>query len=200
MRLEETRTGEPFPKPLAVAIRAFLTPRDKKILIAYYETTRAALAVRTANAYKPTVYMGGNSSYLTAAPKDMYQSTLISLAGGVNAGDSLSGNYWTEVSYETILTMNPDVIVLPSGADYTVEDILGDAQLASVTAVKNKAVYAMPSQLEEWDSPIPSGILGAMWLTTVLHPDLYTSETFCKDAIEFYEEFYGFTPDEALLK
>ena len=38
MRLEETRTGEPFPKPLAVAIRAFLTPRDKKILIAYYET------------------------------------------------------------------------------------------------------------------------------------------------------------------
>ena len=38
MRLEETRTGEPFPKPLAVAIKAFLTPRDKKILIAYYET------------------------------------------------------------------------------------------------------------------------------------------------------------------
>ena len=38
MKLEETRTGEPFPKPLAVAIKAFLTPRDKKILIAYYET------------------------------------------------------------------------------------------------------------------------------------------------------------------
>ena len=38
MKLEETRTGEPFPKPLAVAIRAFLTPRDRKILIAYYQT------------------------------------------------------------------------------------------------------------------------------------------------------------------
>lgn len=38
MKLEEPRTGEPFPEPLAVAIRAFLSPRDKKILIAFYET------------------------------------------------------------------------------------------------------------------------------------------------------------------
>ena len=46
MSLEEPRTDAPFPEPLAVAIRAFLTPRDKKILIAYYETgaTDAELA------------------------------------------------------------------------------------------------------------------------------------------------------------
>ncbi|MBQ9127334.1 MAG: hypothetical protein IJY15_06190 [Thermoguttaceae bacterium] len=37
MNLTQPPTGEPFPEPLAVAIRAFLTPRDKKILIAYYE-------------------------------------------------------------------------------------------------------------------------------------------------------------------
>lgn len=46
MKLTQPQTGEPFPEPLAVAIRAFLTPRDKKILIAYYETgaTDAELA------------------------------------------------------------------------------------------------------------------------------------------------------------
>ena len=131
---------------------------------------------------------------------DMYQSSLIDLAGGVNTGDALEGDYWTEVSYETILDWNPEVIILPSGADYTVDDILNDAQLAGVTAVENGAVYAMPSAIEEWDSPIPSGILGAMWMTSVLHSDLYTQEEFCKDAAAFYEEFYGFTPDEALLK
>ena len=58
----------------------------------------------------------------------------------------------------------------------------------------------MPSALEEWDSPIPSGILGAMWLTSVLHSSLYSSETFAADAVSFYETFYGFTPDADLLK
>ena len=38
MNLTQPPTGEPFPKPLAVAIKAFLTPRDRKILIAYYQT------------------------------------------------------------------------------------------------------------------------------------------------------------------
>ncbi|MBQ8641880.1 MAG: ABC transporter substrate-binding protein [Clostridia bacterium] len=169
-------------------------------LISYYDEQMTALAELTADADKPTVYMGGNSSCLTTAPAGMYQSSLIDLGGGVNVGDALDGDYWTEVSYETILDWNPDVIVLPSGADYSVDDILNDEQLAGVTAVENGAVYAMPSSLEEWDSPIPSGILGAMWMTSVLHPDLYVPATFYKDAAEFYTQFYGFTPEESLLK
>lgn len=169
-------------------------------LIAYYDAKMATLENLTADAASPTVYMGGNSSYLTTAPADMYQSSLIDLAGGVNVGDALEGDYWTEVSYETILTYNPDVIVIPSGADYTADDILNDAQLSALTAVQNGAVYEMPSRLEEWDSPIPSGILGAMWMTSVLHPQLYSAETFAAEATAFYENFYGFTPDASLLK
>ncbi len=169
-------------------------------LIAYYDAQMTALDALTAGADAPTVYMGGNSSYLTTAPADMYQSSLIALAGGVNAGADLEGDYWTEVSYETILAYNPDVIVIPSGADYTAADITGDTQLSALTAVQNGAVYTMPSGIEEWDSPIPSGILGAMWLTSVLHPDLYSAETFTADATSFYETFYGFTPDAALLQ
>ena len=169
-------------------------------LISYYDSKTTVLSSLTAQANKPTVYMGGNSSYLTAAPAGMYQSSLIELAGGVNAAAALEGDYWTEVSYETILAYNPEVIIIPSGADYTAEDIRNDAQLSALTAVKNGAIYTMPSGIEEWDSPIPSGILGAMWLTSVLHPDLYTADTFAADATHFYETFYGFTPDPALLK
>ena len=168
-------------------------------LIAYYDEKMEDLESLTAGAAEPVVYMGGNSSYLTTAPADMYQSSLIDLAGGQNAGAALEGEYWTEVSYETILSYNPDVFVIPSGADYTADDIRGDAQLASLPAVQNNAIYTMPSQLEEWDSPIPSGILGAMWLTSMLHPDLYSTDTFAEEAAEFYETFYGFTPDKALL-
>jgi len=168
-------------------------------LTAFYDEKMEDLASMTEGAAEPVVYMGGNSSYLTTAPADMYQSSLIDLAGGQNAGAALDGEYWTEVSYETILSYNPDVIVIPSGADYSADDIRSDAQLSSLTAVQNNAIYTMPSQLEEWDSPIPSGILGAMWLTSVLHPDLYSSDTFVNEAAEFYETFYGFTPDKALL-
>jgi len=169
-------------------------------LITYYGAQMDALDAATAGTEEPTVYMGGNSSYLTTAPADMYQSSLIDIAGGINAGADLEGDYWTEVSYETILVYDPDVIVIPSGADYTADDIANDAQLSSLTAVQNGAVYTMPSGIEEWDSPIPSGILGAMWLTSVLHPDCYPADAFIEEATAFYETFYGFTPDAALLK
>ena len=129
----------------------------------------------------------------------MYQNYLVETAGGVNAAASLEGDYWTEVSYEDILAMAPEVIVVPSGAEYTAADVLADAQLAGVPAVENGKVYQMPAGLEEWDSPIPSGILGCLWLTSVLHPEQYPFEEFVADAADFYQTFYGFAVDESLI-
>lgn len=168
-------------------------------LIAYYDEKTETINSYTDGKDIPTVYMGGNSSYMTTAPSGMYQNGLIELAGGENVGKDLEGDYWTEVSYETILAMNPDIIIIPSGADYTAEDLCSDSQLAALDAVKNGEVYSMPSAFEEWDSPVPSGILGALWMTSVLHEDVYTSTMFTDDVTEFYQTFYGFTPDVSLL-
>lgn len=165
----------------------------------YYEEQLARVAQLVDGLERPTVYMGGNSSYLTAAPGDMYQSSLIEAAGGVNAAADLTGGYWTEVSYESILAMAPQVILIPAGADYTAQDILGDPQLAAVPAVQSGAVYEMPSGIEEWDSPIPSGILGTLWMTSVLHGDAYPFDTFTADVQDFYKTFYGFEIDPALI-
>lgn len=57
----------------------------------YYEEQLARVAQLVDGLERPTVYMGGNSSYLTAAPGDMYQSSLIETAGGVNAAADLTG-------------------------------------------------------------------------------------------------------------
>ena len=165
----------------------------------YYEEQLARVAQLVDGLERPTVYMGGNSSYLTAAPGDMYQSSLIETAGGVNAAADLTGGYWTEVSYESILAMAPQVILIPAGADYTAQDILGDPQLAAVPAVQSGAVYEMPSGIEEWDSPIPSGFLGTLWMTSVLHGDAYPFDTFTADVQDFYKTFYGFEIDPALI-
>lgn len=154
---------------------------------------------RLDDSQKPSVYLGGNGSYLSTAPRDMYQADLIRLGGGVNAADELEGDSWTDVSYEQILAMNPDVILLPSDASYTVDDVLGDSQLAGVAAVESGRVYAMPNSFEAWDSPVPSCFLGSEWIMSVLHPDLLPVDELRQDAAQFYQEFYGIEIDTSLI-
>lgn len=85
---------------------------------------------------------------------------------------------------------------MASSADYTIEDVLSDPNLADCTAVKNGNVYHIPDTAEAWDSPLPGSILGAVWLASVLHPDL-VSENDCTSIIdEYYETFYDFTYSE----
>ena len=168
-------------------------------LISYYNEQLELIESRIKDTEAMRVYMAGNSSYLETAPASMYQSSLIELAGGTNAAAEIEGDYWTEVSYETILSMNPDVILIPCGSVYTTEDVKADPQLADVAAIQNDKVYQMPQQIEEWDSPVPSGFLGVMWVTSVLHPDKYSFEEFTEDAVDFYETFYGFEIDKSLI-
>lgn len=168
-------------------------------LVKYNQDELKNLASVVADLEKPTVYMAGNSDYLTTAPAAMYQNSLIEQAGGVNAAKDVEGDYWTQVSYESLLAMAPEVIVVPGKASYSVQDILNDAQLKDLPAVKNGAVYQMPTGIEEWDSPIPSGVLGSLWLASLLHSDVYSFEQFTKDAQEFYKTFYGFDLDSALV-
>ncbi len=169
-------------------------------LIEYYNSELAAVAELTKNiSEKPSVYMAGNSAYLSTAPKDMYQASLIAAAGGVNAAEAIAGDNWTDVSYEQIIAMNPEIIVIPAEAGYSKEDVLGDSQLAQITAVKEGRVYQMPKDFEAWDSPVPSCTLGIRWLLNALHEDLYPLAQLQADAAGFYKEFYGIDIDLSLI-
>lgn len=145
----------------------------------------------------PSVYLAGNSSFLSTAGSEMYQSDMIKLAGGKNVADEITDTYWAEVSYEDVLAWNPEYIIISSDAEYSVEDVVADENLAEVEAVKNNNVYQLPSNAEAWDSPVPSGILGSVWAASILHSD-EMSEQECSDIIEdFYSVFYGFSYSEA---
>ena len=146
-----------------------------------------------------TAMLLGNSDRMTCAAADMYQSTVLSQAGAVNAVQELTGGDFAAFSYEELLVWNPQVIIVPPEAAYTVEDILSDPELAAIDAVQNGAVYQMPRDFEAWDSPVPSGVLGTLWLASTLYPDAYPRELYIQAAKDLYETFYGFTPDEALL-
>lgn len=169
-------------------------------LLAYYRESEKELAGYTEGSDGVKVYMAGVSTYMNTAPEGMYQADMIRRAGGENAAEALDGDYWTEVSYEDILAMNPDVMIVPSSAEYSTADLLGDAALSEVAAVKNGAVYQMPKGMEEWDSPVPSGILGVRWLCSVLHGDAYSAEEMKQDVVDFYDTFYHFQPEKSLLE
>ena len=165
-------------------------------LKAFTETQEAMLEEKLADAEKPTVYLAGNSSMLSTAGDSMYQSDMIRLAGGANAAQEIADPYWVEISYEQLLAWDPEYIVLASDASYTVEDVMNDPNLAACAAVTNGHVVQLPDKAEAWDSPVPSGILGAVWLAGVLHPEEISAED-CEALIdEYYETFYHFTYSE----
>ena len=178
-------------------IAAATNTEDKAAeLLDFTAAQESFLTDALAGAETPSVYLAGNSSFLSTAGNAMYQSDMIRLAGGVNVAAEIADTYWVEIDYEQLLTWNPEYIILASDAAYTVEDVLADPNLADCAAVANGNVYQLPNKAEAWDSPVPSGILGALWLANVLHNELLTDADCAAKIDEYYETFYDFTYSE----
>jgi len=168
-------------------------------LIAYYDEKISEINKVIDVDNKKKVYLGGNSDFLSTATGKMYQNYMIETAGAINVASEIDDTYWATISYEQLLNYNPDVIIIVPEADYTKEDILNDEKLAPLTAVQNGEIYEMPESFEAWDSPVPSGILGTMWLTSILNEENYSFDTFKEDVADFYNVFYNFSVDKELI-
>lgn len=164
-------------------------------LQAHIDGALADLKNAVANKQATNVYLAGNSALLKTAGSAMYQHSLIANAGGRNVAEELEDGYWAEISYEQLLSWNPEVILLASDADYTAEDVLADANLQGLRAVEEEKVYQLPSTIESWDSPVPASFLGSLYLASRLHPEVYSEENYRSAVKSFYETFYGFTPE-----
>lgn len=164
-------------------------------LLAFHDDQLIPLTGSLEGVDTPSVYLAGNSSFLTVAGPAMYQNSLIEQAGGVNVAAEITGDYWAEISYEQLLTWDPDYIILAADAEYGVESVLQDETLQNCAAVKNGHVYQLPGDIEAWDSPVPSSIIGSMWLASILHPDDCSETAWTEAATAYYEAFYGFTPE-----
>ena len=164
-------------------------------MLTFVDTKMTELKKAIKDVSQPKVYITSNSAFLATAGKNMYQHDMIVNAGGKNVAEELDDDYWEQISYEQLLAWNPQYIILAADADITVESVLADPQLAECEAVKNKNVYQIPNGIESWDSPVPGCVLGNLWLASVLHPEQYPQEEYEQAVTEFYETFYGFTPE-----
>ncbi len=193
--LVNPESGEQLREAISLIGQAVGKTDRAQALLDFYDAQEAALADTLVGQDAPTVYLASSSDVLSTATAKMYQNQLISAAGGTNVGAELEDTYWATVSYEQLLAWNPDYIVLVPEASYTVEDVCADPQLAGLSAVQNGRVLQMPTSFEPWDSPVPSSILGTLWLGCALHPDVCDAAAMQKTVQDFYQEFYGFTAD-----
>lgn len=162
-------------------------------LVGFIREKVEELQKRLEGCEKPSVYLGGNSSFLSTASKGMYQNSLITMAGARNVAEEIDDTYWVESSYEQILAWDPQVIVMASDAKYSEEEVRTDANLESCQALKEGKIYQIPSDAEAWDSPVPASFLGAIYLASVLHSDIITTDEYKTIVEEYYEKFYGFS-------
>lgn len=87
----------------------------------------------------------GNEIYTTSSG---LESNLIELAGGVNCTRGMADSRWFNTSVETLVEVNPDVIILNDYGTQTIEEKLeflnSNPALKDVTAVKNQAYLTIP--------------------------------------------------------
>lgn len=172
---------------------------EAEALLTKCDEVTDALAERLAGAESVSVYMSAESNPLMTYPAGLYQDHLITLAGGVNVAGEINNASKVTVSPEQLLLWDPETIVIVSGAGYGPEAFTDNEQFASLRAVREGHVYTMPEGPESWDYPTPSSVLGAAFLCSLIHPDLYDHESLLTDAVGFYRDIYGIETDAEIL-
>ena len=115
----------------------------------------------------------------------------IEQAGGI----SVTNNGRTEdtftYSLEDLLKWKPEIIFLSTAA--TIDEVIAsDARLSSIPAIKNKAVYNVPTVAHVWGNRTVEQPLTIMWAMNKMYPELMTKEELEKEVSYFYEHFYNY--------
>ncbi len=154
---------------------------------------------------KPRVLMlyysvRGNDTSFNIPPKSWIQTFQVEIAGGSPVwADSNIGRGWKTVNFEQIAAWDPDSIVITSyhsAPDDFFEEIISSDKWQQLRATREGNVHAFPADFYSWAQPDVRWILGAQWLATTLHPDIFRSMDMRSEVISFYRSMYGLSAGE----
>lgn len=141
------------------------------------------------------VYYAEGPDGLSTEPELSSHAAVLKLAGARNVADvkAVSGSGMSPTSLEQVLHWDPEVII-------AWEDFRGGAHgmikknpdWASLRAVKDGRVYAMPNTPFSWMDRPPSvnRFLGLQWVANLLYPEVYAVDIRTVTR-EFYDLFYS---------
>jgi iron complex transport system substrate-binding protein len=125
----------------------------------------------------PTVAHVVWHSPLYVSGNDTLQNDVITMAGGENVFAAMNG--WGTVSLEEFLAKNPDIIIVNGGGgmdssqkDVILEAFMNNQQYSSLSAVKNKRVYAVDADIIS--RPAPRIVDAAEQVARLIHPECLT--------------------------
>ncbi len=105
------------------------------------------------------------------------------------------------ISTEQILSLDPEVIILPTAQGYHPAKELYTASyyenLQELTAVKNKRVYSLPWTPFNWAKRLEYPI-EAMIIAKAAHPDRFSDVNVNEWTLDFYKNVYGVDDETAL--
>lgn len=139
---------------------------------------------------RPRVYYAMGKP-LFAIKGERMENQLVEAAGGhsVNRELRIDGRPGETISADQLDSLNPDVIFISGFISSSIEDFYSFCREdgIDVAALRNGRVYCHPAP--GWDFGSPRWILGLMYISSVLHPDLCYFDIMA-EARDFYRRFY----------
>lgn len=161
-------------------------------LVAFWREMLSAIHSKTTGVQetpKRVLYLGGSGGTDNQLG---WGDTFITEAGGINV--ARTHEVQGAISAEQIRLWNPDVIVMANrtGGIASVTSVKNEGFYKQLKAVTSGQVYAVPVGGFWWDRPSPESILGILWLSKILYPDLLAGISLEDKTREFFELFYGY--------
>ncbi len=130
-------------------------------------------AIRNAVAHasgRPSVYLEIDPTYYSAGPGS-FLDALVKIAGGRNIADNVAKTAYPQLSAESIIQQDPQVIVLLDAPSATRAKVEVRAGWSSIQAVKDGRIYANINA-DLLSQPAPAIVQGLRLLAEDLHPGL----------------------------
>lgn len=118
----------------------------------------------------------------------------IRMAGGRNVLPDEAN--MVNVTMETIVQANPDVIIIGSSgnkAQGAIEKIKADPTWQSISAVKNNRIHANPTGTFPWDRYSAEEALQILWAAQLFHPERFGDLDMVLKTQDFYQRYYNYS-------
>jgi iron complex transport system substrate-binding protein len=193
---------ENLPETFRTMGQVFNRPERGEELAVYAEKALTSLKNHTdkLTGARPRVYFAMSADGLATSCPGEQRSNFIVIAGGQNAmicDDSIKAGR-PRISFEQLITMDPDVILAESYA--LKKEMDSGGRWGKLRAAKEGRVYLLPRGPFSWNGhPTLTTLMGARFLANALNPRLYPL-AIVPEAQEFNRLFFRVEMTEQMVK
>lgn len=153
----------------------------------YFDATLGKIGARVAQqpAQRPRVLY---ASLKRTTQPHLIAEWWIAKAGGRSVTDGARPTEALTFSREQLLAWDPEVMILASVAE--VAEAYSDPRLATVSAIRNRRVSAIPTGVHLWGNRTVEQPLTVLWAAQLIHPDLFKDWDIRDEVAAFYATFF----------